>query len=172
MRLREYLIERAVPGGVQKYFKELEKMSTSKVEKVLKSGWMELRDVLIERGLEEKAISIINKRFHTNFKSFTHIDKMSIGKPKMVNEDFKHYWDFIKSEAFPALSFFPALQAWLEINQLLSGEGFSSVKFGVYGIFWVLLVSGKFVTLWNKWKKENPEEWEKEGARRNPLAIK
>jgi len=41
-----------------------------------------------------------------------------------------------------------------------------------YGVMWLLLVSGRFVKLWQDWKKKNPEEFKKEGSKKNPFAVK
>jgi len=178
MRFQNYIEESAAKGGLQKYFKELRKLSASKAEKKLKMSWKELSNVLKDRLLEDDAVKIINKHFKTNYKRLSEIDNAKIAKlptnkiyEELILEDFKHYWDFIKNEAFPALSFYPALTAWLEIDKLLSGADFNGMKFGIYAMFWLVMISGRFVKEWKKWKKENPEEWEAEGAKRNPLSI-
>jgi len=173
--------ESAASGGVQKYFKELRKMNAPKAEKTLKMSWSKLSSVLKDRMLEDDAVKIINKHFNTNYRRLSEIDRATISKlptqkvyeqELMLLESFKHYWELIKNEAFPTLSFYPALTAWLELDKLLSGGDFNGTKFGVYALFWVILVSGKFLKGWEKWKKENPEEFEKEGAKKNPFAIK
>jgi len=179
MKFRDYINESASRGGIQKYFKELKRMSAPQAEKKLKTSWKELSYILKDRMLEDDAIKIINKHFKTNYKRLSEIDNAKIAKlptknvyEELLVEDFKHYWELIKSEAFPTLSFYPALSCWLELDSLLKATGdFDGTKFGIYALFWFVLVSGKFVALWKKWRKENPDEFEKEGAKKNPFAI-
>ena len=173
MRLEKYMIESAAPGGVQKYFNKIQKMPPNKAERFMKNSWKELSTILKSRLLEDDAIKIINKHLGTNYRRLSEIDKDVVkALPSVsVNEDLKHYWDFVKSEAFPTLSFYPALTAWLELDKLLSGGDFNSYKFGVYGLFWLILISSKFVSMWKKWKINHPDEFEKEGAKKNPFAI-
>ena len=166
--------ESAASGGVQKYFKKLVKMKPGKAEKLMKKSWSDLSTILKSRLLEDDAVKIINKHLGTKFRRLIEIDKAAIASLPSVrmNEDLKHYWDFIKGEAFPALSFYPALTAWMELDKLISSTGdFDGTKFGVYALFWVILLSSKFLNLWKKWKKNNPKEFEKEGSRRNPFAV-
>ena len=173
MRFTNYINESAAKGGVQKYFKELQKMPPTKAEKTMKNSWKELSNALKTQQLEDDAIRIINHHFKTNYKRLDQIDKLAISKLPSLNEDFKNYWKIIKNEAFPTLAFYPALTAWLELDKLLAGGGdFNGAKFGVYALFWLVLVSGKFVKMWQKWKKDHPDEYKKEGSKKNPFAVK
>ena len=176
MRLKQYINESAAKGGVQKYFDKLLKMPPNKAEKVMKDSWTEFSNLLKVRVLEDDAIKIINKHFKTRYTSLDQIDKgkiSSLPSIKIVNEDIKHYWDFIKGEAFPTLSFYPALSCWLELDKLLRASGdFDGMKFSIYAVFWAVLVSGKFIALWKKWKKENPKQFKKEGSKKNPFGLK
>jgi len=79
-----------------------------------------------------------------------------------INEDVAHLWALIKTEAFPTLAFYPALQCWLELDKALKGTAYSGKVIGFYAAFWLLLMSGKHIAQWNKWRKENPGEYAKE----------
>ncbi len=181
-RIDNYLInEKAAPGGnIEKYLKPLYNKSPREVERTLKSSWEKLADALEANDLEKDAIAIINKHLKTNYRSLSQISKGDIKKlpvrgvyEELMNEDFAHFWELVKTEAFPALSFYPMLTCWLELDKLLSGTGdFNATKTGIYALFWAVLVSGKFLKGWEKWRKENPKEFEKEGAKKNPFAIK
>jgi len=151
----------------------------NKVKTILKKSWMDLSNVLKDNDLESDAINIINKHLQTKYTSLNQINKADVKKmptkyvyEDIVNEDFKHYWQLIKDEGFPVLAFYPGLSVWMELDKLLSGGDFNLAKTGVYAAFWLVLVSGKFLKGWEKWKKEKPEEFEKEGAKKNPFAVK
>ena len=63
-------------------------------------------------------------------------------------------------EGFPTLAFYPALTAWIEIGKVLDSDmSVNWMKFGVYALFWLLLVSGKYIKQFHDWKKQNPEEY-------------
>jgi len=178
-RLKQYMIESAASGGVQKYFKKIQKMKPDKAEKFMKSSWKELSNALKSRALEDDAIQIINKHFHTNYRRLIEIDNAKIAKlptkkvyEELIVEDLSNYWNFIKTEAFPALSFYPILQVFMELDKLIKGAGGDSKIMIFYGIMWLFLVSGRFIKLWKEWKTKNPDEFKKEGSRKNPFAIK
>ena len=173
MRFQEYLTSEGllVENIFQKYMKKLSNKSSKVVEKLMKDSWIKLAKLLKSNQLEQDALDIINKHFKTNYKNLDQVSKAKIAKmptkgvyeEDMIFESFKHYWELIKTEGFPILSFYPMLQVWLELDKLLKSTGEASyVAMGVYGLFWTLLVSGKYLKGWKKWKKENPEEYEKE----------
>lgn len=155
----------------QKLLKKIGNKSTNIAKKIFKDNWTKLANIIKNQGKEKRALQIINKAFNTNFSSLDQITKSKIQESNNINEDFAHFWDFLKDQAFPTLSFYPALTAWLELDKLLSGGDFSLTKTLVYATFWLLLVSGKFVKSWKRWKQQNPEEWEKEGAKKYPFAL-
>jgi hypothetical protein len=180
MKFRDYINERAMLGGnFDKYIKTLKTKSPKEAEKLLRTNWSKLSTILKNNQLENDALSIINRHFSTNFRSLDQIDKMDVQKlptkymyEYSINEDFKHYWDLIKTEGFPVLAFYPCLQAWLEIDKLIRGTGGDFKVMGIYALIWAFLVSGKFIKGWQKWRKDRPEEYEQEGAKKNPFALK
>jgi hypothetical protein len=180
MKFRDYINERAMLGGnFDKYIKTLKTKSPKEAEKLLRTNWSKLSTILKNNQLENDALSIINRHFSTNFRSLDQIDKMDVQKlptkymyEYSINEDFKHYWDLIKTEGFPVLAFYPCLQVWLEIDKLIRGTGGDFKVMGIYALIWAFLVSGKFIKGWQKWRKDRPEEYEQEGAKKNPFALK
>ena len=134
------------------------------ITKIFKNSWKKFSEMVQDKGLNDKVLKIINKYLKTNYKSLDDIDKLRITEG-IINEDFAHYWDLLKQEAFPTLAFWPALKVWLEMDKLFTANGAADVNVKmviVYAIFWILLVSGKYVKSWADWKKKNPEEYEKE----------
>jgi hypothetical protein len=181
MKFKDYINESAAPGGnIDKYLRNLKTKNPKEAEKILKNDWKALSNILKKHALEKDAIAIINKHFGTNYRDLNQIDKADVSKlptkyvyEEVINEDFKNFWELIKSEGFPVLAFYPALTVWMEIDKLLSGTGeFMPTKAGIYALFWAILVSGKFLKGWEKWRRENPEEFKKEGSRKNPFAIR
>lgn len=159
MRLEEYLNEN-IELNENIFIAALKKMK-SKTDKtarsLFKSGWDKIAKI-IRPHQEEQVLSIINKQFGTGYKSLSQISKDTIKESTELNEDWKHYWEMLKFEGWPTLAFFPALTAWIEIGKLLEpDQAVNWTKFSVYALFWLMLVSGKFVGEFRKWRKENPE---------------
>jgi len=175
MRFENYINEKLLVEAVfEKYLKKLSNKPANTAEKTFKNSWIKLANILKSNQLENDALDIINKHLNTKYTSLDQISKMQIASMPnegVLIEDFKHYWNLIKTEGFPILSFYPMLQVWLEIDKLIKGSGADYTAMGVYGLFWALLVSGKFIKGWSKWKKENPEEYEKEGKKDNPFSL-
>ena len=80
----------------------------------------------------------------------------------IISEDMKHWWELVKTEAFPTLAFYPALQVWLEIDKYIKGSDYNTKVMMFYASLWLVLVSGKYIAGWMKWKKEKPDEYELE----------
>lgn len=173
MKFQKYITkEEVLSEGTlfQNLLKKLGNKSTAIAKKIFKDNWIKIANIIKKKGEEDRALQIINKNFETNYKSLDQISKAKI-REEVMNEDFAHFWDFLKDQAFPTLSFYPALTAWLELDKLLSGGDFNLNKTLIYAAFWLLLVSGKFVKSWKRWKQQNPEQWEKEGAKKHPFAL-
>jgi hypothetical protein len=101
------------------------------------------------------------------------IGRHNIQENVELNEDFKHYWNWFKDQTWPALTIFPTLQIWFEIDSLLDGAGITDLNFKkivIYGLLWIVLVTGKHIKMWRKWKKDRPEEYEEEG-KPGPFSI-
>jgi len=152
MRFDDYIEMESVNEGV--FVDVLKKIAgePKAIFKKLKDSWNKLKGTIVAKGMEDDALRIINKHFKTNYKTLKQIsrDKLVSG---YLNEDFAHYWDLIKKETFPVLSFYPALQCFFEIDKLLKGGGDVNIRtLIVYGLFYVFLVSGIYIFSWNKWR--------------------
>ncbi len=49
------------------------------------------------------------------------------------------------------------------LAKALKGDGFDQTSL-FYAALWLVLISGNYMSGWLKWKKENPEEYERERA--------
>ena len=148
---------------VDKALGMLKRLDFKKSKKFLKDEFDKFAFAVETAGLEKEAISIINKGFDTRYRSLKQIQKDRLRESEL-NEDAAHWWNLVKDEAFPTLAFYPALTVWLELDNLLRGQDVNMRVVIVYSLFWVLLVSGKYVKGWNLWKKQNPEEYDAERA--------
>jgi len=166
MRLRKYaeMNEMVMNPIFINAIRKLKDYSWNQVKKKFQEAWnkivnfIECSDNDIE--ISKNALQVINKHMGTNYKDLREIS--SLRESVELNEDITHWWEVIKSEAFPTLSFYPALQCWLELDKLLKGNGFNGTVIAIYAVFWLLLVSGKYVKGWLDWKKQNKSEYDAE----------
>jgi hypothetical protein len=175
MRFDEYLKEEQLINEniILDTIKKIAGKPANTVMKMFKDGYkkfvafLEKDQMTMGGGIDlDKVLGIINKAYGTNYKNIGDLKKQinaSLKESTELNEDWARYWDLIKGEAFPALSFFPALTVWLEIDKIIRSSGDANARvIIVYGLIWLLLISGKFIKGFKKWKKEHPEEYYEE----------
>ena len=164
MRLESYIINESKIELVSA-FKKLLSTEWNKAEDILKDNVKKFIDMF--DGQEEQVLDIINKHFKTNFNNLNQIIKLDIKESVELDEDVKHWWDFVRDQVFPVVSFIPALDAWIEIDKMMragSIEGGNMKIAIIYTLIWLTMLSFKYVNDWRKWKRENPEEYNKERA--------
>jgi hypothetical protein len=167
MRFEEYLHDEINEGVLSNALKKIKKKSLGSIRKLFKDSWETLANLTRAKGLEKDTLRIINRHMGTRYKTLDQISKAKIQENTELNEDFAHWWSTFKGEAFPTLAFYPALSVWLELDKLFAVAGAAVpgvnwAKVGVYALMFVFLVSGKYLKQWQKWRKDNPEEAEKE----------
>ena len=164
MRLEKFIDEDIlIENIIMKNLKKLFNKPAKKVMMIFQDSFRKFIKIIRQNDVESEVLKILNKHAGKNYKSLEQILKSKpLTESEELNEDWSHFWDTIKSEAFPALSFYPALTAWLEIDKLIKGSDASIKAIVIYAIIWLFLISGKFIKQFYKWKKENPEEYMKE----------
>jgi hypothetical protein len=161
-RLEKYMVNEIsmpswVTGTFNKIKDELEKLSFSQFKKKCEDAHKTVMASVPETS--EKEMFELEQELDIP----THLRYYKTkNEPDEINEDAAHLWGLIKAEAFPTLAFYPALQVWLELDKILKGTPYSGKVIGFYAAFWLILMSGKHITQWKKWKKEYPDEYEKE----------
>ena len=179
MRFDNYLKEDNINENIiLDTIKKIAGKPANTVMKMFKDGFKKFIGIFQEQDdmTQEMILGAINKAYGTNYKGVDDLKKQlraNLKESTDLNEDWKHYWDLIKGEAFPALSFYPALTVWLEIDKWVRQSGnVNSRVIIVYGLIWLLLISGKFIKGFKKWKKENPEQYAEEYPERVEKARK
>jgi len=171
MRFDKYLQENINENFIIDTIKKIKNKSSVSVLKLFQKSFMKFVKTIEGEeysNIVPEIIKIINNKLGTNIKNLKDLSKLSKSKPQvseseeMLSEDWKHFWGSIKAEAFPALSFYPALSVWFEIDKLVRNIPGNEANFKIiaaYSVLWLLLISGKFVKEFKKWKKNNPEEY-------------
>lgn len=169
MRLEEYLV---LDEGVSQWVRKAQSLlgmlrnkTARAFQQTCKEHWKRLAGILEAHQLEKDALQIINRRLNSNFRSLDQVTKADVAAMSegLLLEDFSHWWETMKSQAFPSATIFAALQICFELEKLLSKSTEANLeKMIIYGAIWAFLVSGHYIKSWMKWKKENPEEYHKE----------
>ena len=168
MRLQKYIMnEMSLPNWANNIFdkakEEFKKLSSEEFKAKCKKSFEEItRNKRIDKDDWRMFFEVIGGLG-------IHIPEETVKKlteeivyNEVINEDIKHWWDMVKSEAFPTLAFWPGLQVWLELDKLIKGTSYNGKVIGVYAAMWLLLISGKYLVSWMDWKKKNPEEYKQE----------
>lgn len=179
MRLEKYMDKDILMENIfHKMIKKISRKPLKAIHKMLRDSWLEFAEIIKSNGLEKQFLSLISKHIGVHYHSIDQLQKISKPTTRLMesrmDEDFKHFMELIKGEGWPALSFYPALQIWLTIDAMITKSAIESMdikKIAIYGILWILMISGKFVKEYKKWKEENTEEWRAEGGRRNPFGF-
>jgi len=172
MRLETYLNESASKNMFMRFMNKLVTMQHKPAVKKMKNSFIKLQAEIEGTELESKILASINKNLGTSWKSLNQIAKADINRiPKGINEDFKHFWDEVKGNGMPALMFYPALQVFMEVDNILRGLTWSKTILIFYSVLWIVLVSLSHVAKWKKWKKDAPSEYEVEGSKKNPFSL-
>lgn len=155
MRLQRYMInELSLPSWITNMFNKIKKemvgFSFSEIERKSEQAFDDILNVLDKDDLAK-----VLKKLGIN-------PNIIMKNESVIDESAKHWWDLIKTEAFPTLAFYPALQVWLELDKMLKGTEYSGKVIGFYAAFWLILVSAKYVKGHFDWRKEKPQEFAKE----------
>ena len=178
MRFEYYLEEQQEinEGVLANALKKIKMKSLGAVKNIFKDSWENLANLIRAKGLEKDALRIINRHMGSKYRTLNQISRGKVVENTELNEDFAHWWSTFKGEAFPTLAFYPALSVWLELDKLFAAAGAAVpgvnwVKVGAYALMFVFLVSGKYLKQWQKWRKNNPEEADKEAEERKKVKV-
>lgn len=160
MRLEKFINEEMLIENI--ILKNIKKLFTKPARSVLvtlQNSFKKFMDYIVQQDKEKDIVDILNKFSEKKYTSLEQAYKARPITEEKLNEDWAHFWEVIKGEAFPSLAFYPMLQVFMEIDKLIKGTDASFKIIVVYSVLWFFLISGKFIKQFNKWKKENPEEY-------------
>lgn len=161
MKFNTFLVNENMVDTAISYIRRLD---FRKAKDFFKDQFDEFVHMVQTAGLEPEVIKVINKGFGTRYSSLEQIRRERIKESGELNEDLAHWWKVVKDEGFPTLAFYPMLTVWMELDKIFQGQDINVKKVIVYSLFFVLIVSGKYVKGWMTWKKQNPEEYASERA--------
>jgi hypothetical protein len=171
MRFKNYINESSIKSIGKSLLMSIKNLSYDKARKLFKDNFNKFIKIIKDNGLEQQFLEILNKKTNKKISSLSSLINLN---ENILNEDAKHFWGLFKMEGWPAISVFPALSLWFEFDKLVEGAGLDSLdikKIMIYATIWLVLILSKHISGWKKWKKEFPDEYEKEG-KPGPLTFK
>ena len=142
-------------GELLKMTKGLAKMPIQKIIKSIRTGWEEFAQSIMASGKEDEALTIINKKFNTNYKTLNQINKLKMIKEdkEFLKEDFKHYVMSLKDTVYTSSLVMGMLEIWLQLSKLLDNGTPNYKRLAFFGILWLILASSKYYGELKAWKK-------------------
>ncbi len=128
----------------------LGRMTWDTVKKFLKQKAQNFIEIVKDNPYadENGVLKIINSRLGTHFS-----DVRSVFAQKLMentdkcDEGLKDWWKEASGSLYGALSFYPLLTTFLELDKVVKGAGDANIRsMSIYFIIWVLVVSGKVLT--------------------------
>lgn len=171
MKLQNYLLESSLKEMFTRLAEKVRSLGTSSAERTMKKNFDIFCDKYKGTEHEKRILQSVNRILGSNWTSLEQIRQAKVPDREYIKEDLAHYWKEIREQGLPALLFYPALQVFMEVDKIIRGLPFSETVITFYSTLWITLVSLSYVSKWKKWKKESPEEFEKEGSKKNPFAI-
>ena len=168
MRLESYMDDTPIltENLIGKLLSGVKNLKKKALEKLFKKSWIQLAGWAREAGVEDKILGLVNSKLNTTYKSLDQATKAKVQENTQLNEDWKHWWEVISSEGFFNIKFYPALQVWFGmpnvITSLLKGAPVDPTtlkKVAFFGILWLALSSGVFMKDFLKWKRGNQDEY-------------
>jgi len=144
---------------IGKMLKNLSKLTPKKIITNARQGWKELEQLIIDAGVEDQALSIINKCCKSNYKGLSDVGKKVIvheGKD-IVFEDFSHYMDSMRDTVYNSSLVMGMLEIWIQLSKLLDNEQPNYKRLVFFGILWLILSSAKYYGEWKTWKQSTKD---------------
>lgn len=155
-------------GFIKDVVNKLGKMPWDTAKKFLKQKAKEFEAFVKDDPYvdDSNVLRIINNRFGTHFSDIHSVfAKGLVESTDRCDEGLKDWWKEASSSLYGALSFYPLLTAFLELDKVLKGTGDANIRvLVVYFLIWVLVVSGKVIA----GKIAGPGQEKEAGATVNP----
>ncbi len=127
---------------VKKAISNIKKLPLKKIITLLQKSFRTMVKFSKDNGIENDVLNILNKLMNTQYNKIQDILRVKI--TESVNKS--SWWDEAKGSMFGAASFYPLLQAFIELDKVVKDTGQASMGYvGVYGLIWAAVISGKVI---------------------------
>lgn len=128
---------------ITKAWSKISNNSWKGAEKILKSSFDELSKQAKKGGYEKDIIDILSKYSGKKVSSLSQFSKLTEDR---VDEGFiGDWWKTASGNFYGAISFYPLLQAFLELDKIVKEQSFDLRYTLFYAVLWAFIISGKFL---------------------------
>lgn len=126
---------------------KLKSMTWDKAQDFLRGKVKEFFNKLDSSGVDrKKIISIANKHMWSNVNSPAQLTAKKIVESRLDEGIFGDWWKEATGNIYGALSFYPLLTAFLEMDKVIKQSGDADVRaMGIYFLIWLGIITGKIV---------------------------
>lgn len=131
-------------GDFTQGLKQLSRLTWTNAKEEMLSAFQELSKFIVDNNLEQKVIDIISKGTGHRFSNLKQVLSVKISESSIDEGVMKNWWDEARGNFYGAISFYPLLQAFIELDRVIKGAGGANMKYVViYGLMWAAIVAGK-----------------------------
>jgi hypothetical protein len=133
---------------------KIKKWTWDKAKKTLQGAFRYLVKFAKDKGIEKQVLNIINTMIGKQYRSLSDLMKISLKEDVLYEGE---WWDEAKGNFYGAVSFYPLLTAFLELDKVIKDAGGADMKYvAIYALIWASIVSGKVLS--NQYKKKKGQE--------------
>jgi hypothetical protein len=148
---------------------KIKRWSWDKAKKTLQGAFRYLIKFAKDKGIEKQVLDIINRMVGKQYRSLSDLMKISLKEDVLYEGE---WWDEAKGNFYGAVSFYPLLTAFLELDKVIKGQGGADMKYvAIYALIWASIVSGKVLSNQYKKKKADKEIDDVGKAYRNMMGM-
>jgi hypothetical protein len=133
---------------------KIKKWSWEKAKKTFQGAFRYLIKFAKDKGIEKEVLNIINRMIGKQYRNLNDLMKISLKEDVLYEGE---WWDEAKGNFYGAVSFYPLLTAFIELDKVIKDQGGADMKYvAIYALIWAAIVSGKVLS--NQYKKKKGQE--------------
>jgi hypothetical protein len=133
---------------------KIKNWSWEKAKKTFQGAFRYLIKFAKDKGIEKEVLNIINRMIGKQYRNLKDLMKISLKEDVLYEGE---WWDEAKGNFYGAVSFYPLLTAFIELDKVIKGQGGADMKYvAIYALIWAAIVSGKVLS--NQYKKKKGQE--------------
>jgi len=134
-------------GLLKTELNKLKSMTWDKAKSFLKKQFDTFNKSVKKAGIEKEVINILNKHMGTRVSTLSSLATQKIVEKHELNEGFTDWWKEASVNLYGALSFYPILMVFLELDKVIKGSDMADPKsIAIYALIWIAVITGKIVS--------------------------
>jgi hypothetical protein len=139
---------------------KLKGFNWKKAKGLFKSSFDNFVKMVMDSGQEKEVLEILNRSLGINAKTLKSLSNRRVSESKgSVNEGLGDWWKEAAGNFYGAMSFYPLLTVFLELDKVVKGADNANVRAVIiYSIIWLLVITGKVAANAISGRKSNDDQ--------------